>query len=924
MSALFLSRIFLLCCFLAAGCVQGQGLSAEAAEWQREYARAARLAGSKKDSALIVTTRLLDRLRTKKALDSPFGLQVQLVHSEALIHNDSNQTSLSLLLELKTKSERQGQWKIFAETCRAIGLIEEYLGDRQASIANLRMAQTTIQKHGLDTIYAPLAVRLASHFRVFNEPDSAVFYAQQAMFYAKKWGQTFEEAEANLILGLISKTQNNRPKAVQYLKAAAYNYRKIEAFSTLAAVHISLSRICLEDNEIAAALAHNDTALTVLNNKNMARYSVRSSSLSSSYQTRGQIYRKMGLLDSAFLYIEKAYAISNNNLQEENKQHLREVDKKYQVAQKNAEIEAQKREINVAAERRNWLWGGILINLLFSGMLLYYYLKLGTANEKNRRQAEVLQNLDVAKSRFFTNISHEFRTPLTVILGMADRLTNNAGVRLSRADTTTSLELIQRNGQNLLWLINQILDLSKLDSGLLRVQWQRSDIMAYLHYLTESFYAVAQEQEVVLAFYPEVPDLEMDYDAEKMQAIVANLLSNALKFTPRGGKIVLRAKSAPHAAGSEMSEYLQLVVQDTGKGISEVELPHIFDRFYQVDDSSTRSGEGTGIGLAYVKELTTLLGGRIAVESTVDKGTTFTLLFPLKGGMEKIVVAAGAPVEIMSGPNPASILQPITSETRNQKRETPGNLPLLLIIEDNADVATYLRSLLQTDYQIEWAPNGQAGIECALELVPDIIISDVMMPEKDGYEVCHTLKNDERTSHIPIILLTAKATQADKLAGLRTGADAYLEKPFHKEELFVRLQKLVELRATLQARYAALPPVASVAIVGPSALSLDGLFLQKLHHAVLEKLDDPELDMAYLCQATHLSHTQVFRKLKALTGENPTQYITRLRLNRALELLQTTSHPVSEVAYLVGFNDPNYFSRAFQKEYGKTPREVRN
>lgn len=910
---------------MAAGHLQGQGLSAEAAEWQREYAHAARLAGSKKDSALIVTTRLLDRLRTHKALDSPFGLQVQLLHSEALIHNDSNQTSLSLLLILKTKSEQQRQWKIYAETCRAIGLIEEYLGDRQASLAHLRMAQVTIQKHHLDSIYAPFAVRIASHFRIFGEPDSAVFYAQKALVHAPKWGQTFEEAEANLILGLISKTQNNRPKAVQHLKAAAFSYRKTEVLSTLAAVHITLSGICLEDNQLEAALAHNDSALTILSNKNILRYNFLSSILSHTYQTRAQIFRRIGLLDSAFLNLDKAYALSKDNLQEENKQHLREIDKKYQVAQKNLEIEAQKREIKVAAERSNWLWGGILISLLFSGMLLFYYFKLKSANEKNRRQAEALRNLDAAKSRFFTNISHEFRTPLTVILGIADQLQNRVGTTQSRTDTATSLALIQRNGQNLLRLINQILDLAKLDRGLLQIQWQRSDIVAYLHYLTESFYPMAQEREVNLIFDPETSKLVMDYDAEKMQFIVANLLSNALKFTPPGGQVILQAKPVPDpAAGGKTVEYLQLVVQDTGKGIPETELPYIFDRFYQTDDSSTRRGEGTGIGLAYVKELTTLLGGRIAVESTVNQGTTFTLLFPLKGRMEETVAEADAPVEIISGPNPASTLQPATFQPSNQKPETSSTLPLLLIIEDNADVTTYLRSLLQADYQIEWAPDGQAGIKCALELVPDIIISDVMMPEKDGYEVCHALKNDERTSHIPIILLTAKATQADKLVGLRTGADAYLEKPFHKEELFVRLQKLVELRATLKARYATFPPVTSVAIAGQSALSLDDLFLQKLHHAVLEKLDDPELDMTYLCQATHLSHTQVFRKLKALTGENPTQYINRLRLSRALELLQTTNHTVSEVAYLAGFNDPNYFSRAFQKEFGKTPSQVRN
>ncbi len=612
---------------------------------------------------------------------------------------------------------------------------------------------------------------------------------------------------------------------------------------------------------------------------------------------------------------------------------IAEMETQFKVLEKDGRIKEQQ-------TTQRLLWLGLILAGLVMGLSAWFYHRLNkqrralaASNLLIDRQNKELTKLNETKTRFFTNISHEFRTPLTVILGMADRLKNSVGVTRSLDDTTTSLTLIQRNGENLLRLINQILDLSKLDSGLLQVHWQRGDIVAYLQYLTESFYSMAKEQDVRLVFYAEVPEMEMDYDAEKMQAIVANLLSNALKFTPRGGKVVLHTKSVP-ASAAGTSEYLQLIVQDTGKGIPEAELPHIFDRFYQVDteaSGSTRRGEGTGIGLAYMQELVKIMGGEVSVQSEVGKGSTFKVSLPVTRNApatdERVTWSPPLPAPELPNPGTRGTnaeFHPEASGSNFELRTSNFKLQTILIIEDNADVAAYLRSLLGADYQIEWAADGQAGIERAFEMVPDIIVSDVMMPEKDGYEVCHTLKNDERTSHIPVILLTAKATQADKLTGLRTGADAYLEKPFHKEELLVRLQQLVALRATLQARYAALAPAAAAAVDGHSTPSLDELFLQKLHAAVLEKLDDPELDMAYLCQIACLSHTQVFRKLKALTGENPTQFISRLRLGQALELLQTTRLNVSEVAYRVGFNDPNYFSRAFQKVYGKVPSEARN
>ncbi|MEZ4955913.1 MAG: response regulator [Saprospiraceae bacterium] len=247
--------------------------------------------------------------------------------------------------------------------------------------------------------------------------------------------------------------------------------------------------------------------------------------------------------------------------------------------------------------------------------------------------------------------------------------------------------------------------------------------------------------------------------------------------------------------------------------------------------------------------------------------------------------------------------------------------PTLLIIEDNTDVVTYIVGLLKKEYEIHTAPNGQIGIDMALEMIPDIIISDVMMPEKDGYEVCEVLKNDERTSHIPIILLTAKATVEDRIEGLRGGADAYLVKPFHKEELFVRLAKLIALRQSLQASYSSSDVFSKPAV--KKEPTLDDLFLQKLIKVVEEKLDDPDLSPTYLCQVVKRSSTQVNRKLKALTGKTPSQFIRSIRLRKAFELLKTTDLNISEIAYEVGFNDPNYFTRSFSEEFGHPPNKVR-
>ena len=514
--------------------------------------------------------------------------------------------------------------------------------------------------------------------------------------------------------------------------------------------------------------------------------------------------------------------------------------------------------------------------------------------QQKQAEAQRLRELDDLKNRLYTNITHEFRTPLTVIMGMANEVQDE---RVKR--------LINRNSENLLRLINQILDLSKLESGKMNLHLVQGDIIAYLQYLTESFLSAAEAKQIRLSFYPEVPTLMMDFDEEKVQLIVYNLLSNAIKFTPNGGKIIF------HGRVEEQGEekILQLKVQDSGPGIPTADLPYIFDRFYQVDNPNVTNQGGTGIGLALTKQLIELMGGEIKVSSEEGHGSLFSFFLPITNNEVKLE-KNWKPLSPMEEPpmDRSSIMD--TSISMMDDR------PLLLIIEDNADVIEYIERLLKKDYLVKSVRNGQDGIDEALRLIPDIIISDIMMPGKNGYEVCDFLKQNSRTSHIPIILLTAKTAKEEQVRGLRHGADAFLTKPFHKEELLVRLQKLIELRKKLHAHYLQDDK-------GEVMPSKEEQFLATLKECIGNQLDNSDLSVNDLCRAVQLSHAHLYRKLKALTNLTPVQFIRYIRLKKAKALLETSSMNISEIAYAVGFSDPNYFSRIYHKEMGVTPSESR-
>ena len=523
------------------------------------------------------------------------------------------------------------------------------------------------------------------------------------------------------------------------------------------------------------------------------------------------------------------------------------------------------------------------------------------------KQAEAhrLKELDRIKTALYTNITHEFRTPLTIILGMADQIKDKPQKGFQQG-----LEMIRRSGQNLLNLVNQMLDLSKVESGNMRPQYVQGDIIHFLQYLVESFQSFANSKHITVIFYNEVPSLMMDYDTDKLQTILTNLLSNATKFTPEKGKIIVHVQEIKTAKAAA-TNFCQLKIKDDGIGIDEKDLPHIFDRFYQIDDSSTRHSGGTGIGLALTKELVELMEGTITVQSQLHKGTEFTILLPIrqKAAFAKVFSKEKLAEKLDSSAEEAILVK----EEQSTATDNP-TLPLVLIIEDNLDVITYLQACLEAQYRVRIALDGQAGIEKALELIPDIIITDVMMPLKDGYEVCEVLKAAEKTSHIPIIMLTAKAQIEAKIEGLSKGADAYLSKPFHQKELEVRLAQLLAQRKKLQAYY-------SQAFTTPYP-KIEDPFIQKVIDLV-EKDLAISLNVTQFSKALGMDRAQVFRKIKAMTGFSTSIFIRRIRLKNGHRLLLTTHLNIAEIAYSVGFKDPAYFSRLFSEMYKKSPKQLR-
>ena len=714
-------------------------------------------------------------------------------------------------------------------------------------------------------------------------------------------------------IGLSYVEMNNYPKAEEYLKSAMKLQEEIEDNDGLVHTIMGLAKTSQKTGKLNDARLYADRALGIVKEIN------DKSAMSEAWLLLSDITAELGDYKNAYQYFINHIAARDSIRAKENIYKIAHLQAGLETEKKQAELELLKKENEQQAFRRNTVFAGLIALLIIATLIVSRQrLKIRQSNElvginaqltnqskQLEEQTEKLREIDKMKSTFFANISHEFRTPLTLILNsLSDKIENvkSAG----KEEDLLQFELMHRNARRLLNLINQLLDLSKLDAKEMKLYEENIDLVKLLNVIHASFSSLAQSKDITFNIF--VPDEKIicRVDCDKFEKIFYNLLSNAFKFTPRGGKIEFKAQMHDDLKGRKMI----VTVSDSGRGIATDQVEHVFNRFYQGKQYYSDE-QGTGIGLALTKELVELHGGKIIVESSEGNGANFIVTLPLGDATgeesfreQKIVEQEFAVSELIRKE------EEVTFEQVEK--------PTVLVVEDNEDLRHYLKRALGEQYIIIEAEDGLKGLQKAYGAIPDLIVSDWMMPEMDGITMCQKLKTDERTSHIPVILLTAMAGDNAKLQGLETGADDYLTKPFDNRELNIRIKNLIENRRQMRERFS------KEMLLGPKKItvkSMDEKFLQKVLEAVETNMGDPDFSMEKFGQQVALSRMQLHRKLKALTDQSPGDFLRSMRLKRAKRLLESRTGNVSEVAYEVGFNNLSYFSKCYKEEFGISPNE---
>lgn len=537
-------------------------------------------------------------------------------------------------------------------------------------------------------------------------------------------------------------------------------------------------------------------------------------------------------------------------------------------------------------------------------LFLARYRMLKREREKFHLQQienEVAKNEEInnMKFRFFTNVSHELRTPLTLIISPLEGMLKETTDELQ----STRLQLMYRNAQRLLHLVNQLLDFRKGEMSTHQLSLSEGDIISYVHSVCNSFLLMADKKHIQFSFFSGIDTFSMAFDADKVGKIVMNLLSNAFKFTPEGGRVTVMIE---HVAGTP--DILEIKIADTGIGISDVDKEHIFERFYQAGHKGVEETTGNGIGLSLVRDFVTLHEGEVKVFDNIGMGSVFVIQFPVKHVETQVQLPeeTGMP----AGDEDDKEMKEEAREEMERK-----NFPLLLIVDDNEDFRIFMRYSLELQYRVKLAVNGKEAWEMMQEELPDLVISDVMMPQMDGNELCRLIKQDKRTAHIPVILLTARQNTEAKLEGLQTGADDYVTKPFNMTILVLRIRKLIELSRYHRVTQGMIDPAPSEIVI----TSLDEKLIEKAIKYVEDNMSRTELSVEELSRELGMSRVHLYKKLLQITGKTPIEFIRVIRLKRAAQLLRESQLHVSEVAFEVGFNNPKYFSRYFKDEFGVLP-----
>ncbi|HEX5172403.1 MAG TPA: hybrid sensor histidine kinase/response regulator transcription factor, partial [Cyclobacteriaceae bacterium] len=556
------------------------------------------------------------------------------------------------------------------------------------------------------------------------------------------------------------------------------------------------------------------------------------------------------------------------------------------------------------------LYAFLLMCILFvARRVIQQREQLKFALEQERREIQRVHELDIMKVKFFTNVSHEFRTPLTLILTPIEKLIKRA----TNPEQIVQFQLIQRNGKRLMSLVNQLLDFKKLEVQEIKFNPSEGDIVSFVKDTVLSFSDLTEKKNIKLEFHSSIEHIEMFFDQDKLEKILFNLLSNAFKFTLENGTVSVRI--APFEDGDE--SFVRIEVKDTGIGIARDKLDKIFEPFFQNDLPKSMVNQGSGIGLAITNEFVKIHGGQIKVTSEIGKGSSFTVSLPCKQIAKPADdgLAEGSPTvyEVADHLGMES-LSPLNEQTEEENSKTKKKS--LLLVEDNEDFRFYLKDNLKFSYTIIEARNGAEGWKQVLDLEPDLVVSDIMMPEMNGIELCSKIKSDARVSHTPVILLTARSSEEQKLEGFQTGADDYVTKPFNFEILEARINNLLKQRERSQKTFRkTLDIKASELQITP----LDVKFVENAVKIVEKNVSSPDFSVEDLGMELGISRAYIYKKIQALTGKSPLEFIRTIRLQHAAQLLEKSQLSVREVAYKVGFNNPKYFTKYFKEHFHVLP-----
>ena len=715
--------------------------------------------------------------------------------------------------------------------------------------------------------------------------DSAWTYYKESMRHSELAGSYTGKAYGHLNYGRLYALKGNYRKAIsEFRKSISLLHEDRDLWLWLQPT------LALADAYIGAGMADSARLQLNLAQETANRIQAREY-LPKIDRIKARLQEREGDYKEALAHYRKAEAQEDSML---NARNLFEIETLQSSISNRRRAKADE-ERNAELLRERWTKRVAFIVLLALSVLFAIVLHIQRLRRQNHLK---LKKMSTMREHFFTNITHEFRTPLTVILGMSRDLPGKSPDELKQ-----SVQAIERQGYGLLQLINQLLDISKIKSQMGNLDWRNGYITTYISMLVDTYRDYARSKNIDLQLYFKHP-VTMDFVPDYVHKVFGNLLSNAFKFTPEYGKVNVSLWRA--------GDILHVEVSDTGEGMDEETVANAFNPFYQGESDSKNIG--TGVGLAIVKQVVDAVHGQISIESEVGQGTTFHIEVPVTNVCENRLAEAKAA---------STIVQPTAEQELNDSDGTDDQCTIL-VIEDNRDIAAYIGNLLASRYSVAYATNGEDGLQKAIDLVPDLIITDLMMPGMDGLELCRRVRADNVVNHIPIVIVTAKVSEQERIEGIEAGADAYLAKPFNVDELRSMVERLLDRQRALRSKYSDNADTANKETTEVKLTDAERRFLAKTVDYIYLLLDKQQLDVNSLADKLCMSSRQFHRKIVAITGSSPSSFMLKIKMKRARHLLETDQRmSIDEIALSCGFEHTSSFYHAFRKTYGITPKDVR-